>query len=51
MQLATDPGAFTFSVGGSSDPEALRSVTVTLEGKRAEVDRRRIVPVRSSTSG
>jgi beta-glucosidase len=46
LRLATEPGDFSFRVGGSSAPADLHEVPVTLEGKRIDVDRRRIVATR-----
>ena len=51
MRLATEPGSFTFGVGGSSAEEALRTCLVELAGKRVEYERRAIVATRVEVSG
>ncbi len=43
MALATEPGSFTFRVGGSSFDPAMRAVTVELGGETAVYDRRSII--------
>jgi hypothetical protein len=43
MKLMTEPGAFTFRVGGSSAEASLRELTVEIDGARAEYQRRSIV--------
>ncbi|MDJ0789357.1 MAG: glycoside hydrolase family 3 N-terminal domain-containing protein [Myxococcota bacterium] len=46
MRLATEPGSFTFGVGGSSAEESLRTGSVVLGGKVTAYERRAIVPTR-----
>ena len=43
MALATEPGQFTFRVGGSSFDPNMREATVELAGDRASYDRRTII--------
>ncbi len=43
MDLVTEPGSFTFRLGGSSYDPDMRETTVTLNGEVAHYDRRSIV--------
>ena len=50
MVLATEPGSFTFRIGGSSFDPAMRDVTVTLDGATTAYDRRAIIATTSEVS-
>lgn len=50
-RLVTEPGTFTFRVGGSSAPDRLEAVTVTLDGEIAEYARRSVVATTSTVTG
>ena len=43
MALATEPGTFTFRIGGSSLDPNVREATVELTGDTASYDRRSII--------
>ena len=50
MDLVTEPGSFTFRVGGSSYDPNMRSTTVTLDGAIASYERRSIVATTTEVS-
>jgi len=50
MALATEPGSFTFRIGGSSFDPNMREATVELTGDTASYDRRSIIPTTSSST-
>ncbi|MDE0115710.1 MAG: glycoside hydrolase family 3 C-terminal domain-containing protein [bacterium] len=50
MALATEPGSFTFRIGGSSFDPNMREATVDLTGDTASYDRRSIIPTTSSST-
>lgn len=48
MDLITEPGTFTFRIGGSSFDPNMQEATVELTGDTASYDRRSIIPTTSS---
>lgn len=48
MDLITEPGTFTFRIGGSSFDPNMRETSVELTGDTASYDRRSIIPTTSS---
>ena len=50
MVLATEPGSFTFRIGGSSFDPAMRNVSFTLDGATTAYDRRAIIATTSEVS-
>ncbi len=50
MDLVTEPGSFTFRVGGSSYDSNMRETTVTLDGAIASYERRSIVATTTEIS-
>ncbi|MDE0236951.1 MAG: fibronectin type III-like domain-contianing protein, partial [bacterium] len=48
MDLITEPGTFTFRIGGSSFDPNMREATVDLTGDTASFERRSIIPTSSS---
>ena len=50
MRLVTEPGTFTFRVGGSSGDPKLRELALQLRGEITEYARRSIVPTTAVVS-